>query len=282
MPRWIGRLPRVEEHWNALLQTLEGHSHAVNAVAFSRDGQLLASASFDLTVRLWSPASGVEVKKLEGHSLPVNAVAFSPDGQQLASASGDGTVRLWNPVLGMEVKKLGHSNPVNAVAFSRDGKQLASVSLHGTVRLWGAASGEEIKKLVGHSVTATAVAFSPDSKQLAVASLDGTVRLWDAATGEEVKKIVLKTRISSLRFFSDSQRLETDRGTLIISSSSSSLEQFLQKPSDHIFLNDKWIARNGQNFLWLPYNYRGRCSALSGSLLVIGQASGAVSFFEFT
>jgi WD40 repeat protein len=61
----------------------------MNAVAFSPDSSLLASASNDETVRLWNAGTGQEVQKLEGHTRSVNAVAFSPDGSLLASASDD-------------------------------------------------------------------------------------------------------------------------------------------------------------------------------------------------
>jgi WD40 repeat protein len=77
------------------LRTLAGHSNEIESVSFSPDGTMLASASWDLTIKLWEVGSGREMRALTGHTQWVQGVAFAPDGTLLASGANDSTVRLW-------------------------------------------------------------------------------------------------------------------------------------------------------------------------------------------
>ncbi len=196
------------------IATLVVHPHWVSSVAFSRDGNTLASSVQELnTVKLWDVATQTEVATLKGHADHVPSVAFSPDGTLLASGSWDGTVKLWDVATRENTATLeGHANFVFSVAFSPDGTLLASGSWDGTVKLWDVATRENTATLEGHTVGAKSVMFSPDGSLLASGTVTGPIMLWDVATRENTATLEGHTSdVQSVVFSPD--------GTLLASAS---------------------------------------------------------------
>jgi WD40 repeat protein len=132
---------------DSLIKTLQGHNSTVIGVAFSPNGELIASVSEDRTAKLWS-RDGKLLHTLKGHDSGIWSVAFSPDSQTIATGSNDGIIKLWKSDGTLLTNLIGHSGGVKGLAFAPDGKTLASAAEDKTVILWNLEQSVELDRVV--------------------------------------------------------------------------------------------------------------------------------------
>ena len=194
---------------------LPTHPFLEARIAFSPDGNLLASGCCQGTVRLWDVQTKAEVAVMPGNGDTLRDVAFSPDGRILASAAdcGDKQIRLWDVATKTLLRTIeGHTDGVHALRFSADGKLLASGSADGTSRLWDPATGKQLAVLK-HESKVYGLAFTPDGSRLAAACADNTIRLWAVATHQEVAELRGHTDyVHAIAFTPDGTRLISGSG----------------------------------------------------------------------
>jgi hypothetical protein len=200
-----------------------GDSGAVSSVAFSLDGNRIATSSDDGLVRVWGPDPMTPIHKLQGHRGQVNWVAFGAKDDRLASAGRDAQVIVWNAATGeKELVFSEHTSSVSCVVFSPRDEELASATLNttgpGEILIWNRRTGSVRAKLLGHAQRVTSLAYSPDGTLLYSASHDHTVRVWNTKSGRAVQVIQEHSQpVSAVAVSSD--------GTLLASAAGPSVAQ---------------------------------------------------------
>jgi WD40 repeat protein/predicted Ser/Thr protein kinase len=165
---------------------LHGHTSSVVGLAFSRDGQRLASWQGD-AVRLWNTEPSPTLPVLRGHTSYIYPVAYTPDGHLIASGSWDGDVRLWDAVTGQSLSLLPQGGRVRALALSPDGTRLFTRGDDTDgLRVWDVASRRHLATYRIAENWTWAVACRPGGTQIAVLGPGHVIEILDAATGERV------------------------------------------------------------------------------------------------
>ncbi len=165
--------------------TLKGHTKTIMSLAVSPDGERLATASADSTVKIWELCTGVVETNLPDIRGRPSAVAFSPDGRSLAIGGGDpyrkeGELKIWDLAeRRFRTTLRGHDGPILAVAFAPDGSTLVSGGFDHIVRFWDVSTGDELRSIKGHKTPIRSVAFDSSGEKLATAGWEQSVKVWN-------------------------------------------------------------------------------------------------------
>lgn len=188
---------------NSTKYILRGHVDRIGCLAYSPDGQIIASGSNDQTVRLWDVKTGKPIRTLAGHKDDIISLLFSPNGNTLISVSKNMTVNFWDiasgelklplVIAGVISDKSFQKEKVKRTFFSQDKSQLVTVGEYRTIHLWDTLTGElkqtlsepedDIKK-TGYIKDVENILFSPDGETIVSLVSDYQIRMWDMKTGE--------------------------------------------------------------------------------------------------
>jgi WD40 repeat protein len=190
-----------------LQKILFGHKKQIDVLAFSPDGQFIASGSHK--IKLWNLQTGEAFQTIFGHKQWICSLAISNDGETLVSGSEDKTVRIWNLRTGELLHTLtGHQGSVNTVAISPDRQTILSGSEDSTTALWDLNSGKLLHTFTSHTKAISAIVFTPDGQHFISASEDKTIKIWHLHQRELVQTLDnLPETVSSLAMSSDGQML---------------------------------------------------------------------------
>ena len=163
---------------------LRGHAQEVRALAFSRDGKLLAAAgglpARQGEVKIWNVDAHAELLTIRGHADCIYAAVFSPDSKTIATASYDKLIKLWDASTGQEIRTLkDHIDAVYALAFTPDGKRLVSGAADRSVKVWNVATGERLYTMSEPLDGLNTIALDPTGKLVAAGGQDKTIRIWE-------------------------------------------------------------------------------------------------------
>ncbi|WP_427157181.1 eIF2A-related protein [Aliinostoc sp. HNIBRCY26] len=192
-----------------------GHQQQVNAIVFHPNGRILASASDDGTIKIWS-TDGRLIENIITQSR-LTAIAFSPNGKYLAVASADYSLKIYafdtgclSPNCIKIIQNIPvHTNVITDIIFSPDSSMIATSSFDATIKLWRV-DGKLINTWIAHNGWVNSITFSPDSKIIASGGEDKLLKLWRTDNGQLIQTLPGHTAsITSVKFSHDGKYLVT-------------------------------------------------------------------------
>ncbi|KAK3489975.1 WD40-repeat-containing domain protein [Neurospora crassa] len=159
---------------------LNGHKGAILDLQWSRDSEILFSASADMHLASWDLTSGTRIRRYVGHEEVVNSLDISRRGEDLLiSGSDDGTIGIWDPRTKNAADYIETDFPITAVAMSEAGNEIYSGGIDNDIKVWDVRKKAVVYSMIGHQDTVTTLRVSPDSQQLLSYAMDSTARTWD-------------------------------------------------------------------------------------------------------
>jgi len=166
------------------------HTHSVSSICSTPDGQYMATASFDKTIKIWQVKNKKCVKTLIDNSDWIYSISYSPSGKHLIAGLGNGTIKIWATNNYECIRSIeAHKDSVMSVTFSQDGFFFLSGGADNIIKIWDIETAECLKLLKGHTGWVKTVVFSPDGKLVISGSADNTLKIWNIATGENIKTL---------------------------------------------------------------------------------------------
>jgi WD40 repeat protein len=167
----------------------EPHSDTVNCLAYSPDGQQLASCAADRFIKLWNVADGKFIRSFEGHTHHVLGVSWRADGRMLVSSGADMVLKAWDTRTGDQLRTVQNqfTKEVTCVSFVGDGDLVVASGGDARVRLINPANGNNQRDLPGTADYMYCAAASADGKTILAGGLDSVLRIWNDQ-GQELAK----------------------------------------------------------------------------------------------
>ena len=256
------------EVWNANTGEAKemrlGHLHRVKSIAFSPDGNYIASVGgFSNTARLWNTQTGKSISIRRMHPKGFNLVVSALDGPIFATVGDDNAAYLWDGKTGNhKITLTGHRKQVSCVAYSPDSKTIATGSSDRTIRLWDATTGTHQTTLASTVRGMRYLVYSPDGDTIVCGGRNGSVQLWDTQTLKLKSTLIGHTaRVKSIAYAPD--------GNTIATASSDGTVRL-------------WDAATGQSKVTLTGYMRINAAvyAPDGKTIVTGNQDGAVHFWD--